>query len=92
MIHELGVKRDFFEALAKSVSYEITPDWLWPCNRTLVPMCQLAEHQSRAVFNRPVQNTNALISAASQLCSLFVTRFIYVLFMPCFGRELVINI
>lgn len=47
MIHDLGVKKDFFEVLAKSVSYETTPDWLWPCNLIHVPVCQLAEHQSQ---------------------------------------------
>lgn len=47
MIQDLGVKKYFFEVLAKSVSYESTPYWLWPCNLIHVPVCQLAEDQSQ---------------------------------------------
>lgn len=83
MIQDLGVKRDFFEVQAKSVSYETTPDWLWPRNLILVPMCQLAEHQSNAVFN----HTPAPLATASQLCSVFVTYFIYFFIYALFWKR-----
>ena len=82
MIQDMGVKRDFFEVLAKRVSYETTPDWLWPCNLMYVPVCQLGELKSKSAINHAVQNMNTLSATALQLCSVFVTcsLLFYVIF------------
>lgn len=74
MIQDLGVKRDFFVVVAKSVSYETTPDWLLPSNFILV--CQLAERRFSAAFNLAGPKYNPLSAADLQLCPAFSHFFL----------------
>lgn len=73
----LGVKKDFFEVLARSVSYETVPDWLWPCNPIHMPVCQLAQHLSKGAIIHAVQNMNTLKVLFSFCDTLFSFYFVF---------------
>lgn len=77
MIQDCSVKKHLFEVLAKCVSYETTPDWLWPCNLTC------ASQLNSSPRNAPLTTALQLFAVHVKDWFAFLVFLIFDLIMQC---------